>query len=105
MAWLRSLRTNGGISAHERHRAPGQSKVGNLLPCAWMMLLPVGSIASTMERDLGEEEFGGQPALGQVRGDSLLGPFRRNLRIEKHQHRRARSAKRSPEDARISGEV
>ena len=68
------------------------------------MLLPVGSIASTMERDLGEEEFGGEPALGQVRSDSLLGPFRWNLRIEEHEHGRARSAKRGPEDARISGE-
>jgi len=27
------------------------------------MLLPVGSIASTMERDLREEEFGGEPAV------------------------------------------
>src|SRR5258708_3252988 len=69
-----------------------------------MMLLPVGSVASTMERDLGEEEFGGEPALGQVRSDSLLGPFRRNLRIEEYQHGRPRSAKRGPEDAGISGE-
>src|SRR4030088_1923283 len=104
MAWLRSLRTNGGISAHERHRASGQSKVRNLLSCAWMMLLPVGSVASTVERDLGEEEVGGEPALGEVRSDSLLGPFRGNLRIEEHEHGRARPAKRSPEDAGISGE-
>ena len=61
-----------------------------------MMLPPVGSIASTVERNLREDEFGGQPALGQVRRDSLLGPFRRNLRIEKHQHGRARSAKGGP---------
>ena len=67
------------------------------------MLLPVGSIASTMERDLREQEFGGQPALGQVRSDSLLGPFRRNLRIEEYEHGRASSAKRGPEDAGISG--
>src|SRR3981189_1103527 len=105
MAWLRSLRTDGGISAHERHRASGQSKVGNLLPCAWMMLLPVGSIAPTMECDRGEEEFGVEPALGQVRRDSLLGPFRWNLWIEEHEHGRSGSAQRGPEDAGISGEL
>src|SRR6266404_526277 len=104
MAWVRSLRTDGGISAHERHRASGQPKVGNLLPCAWMMLLPVGSIASTVECDLRQEEFGGEPALGQVRSDSLLGPFRWNLWIEKHKHGRTRSAERGPEDAGISSE-
>src|ERR1700692_2160124 len=102
MAWVRSLRTNGGVSAHERHRASGQPKVGNLLLCRRMMFAPVGSIASTMERDLREEEFGGQPALGEVRSDSLLGPFRWNLWIEEYQHGRARSAKRGPEDAGIS---
>src|SRR5258707_8113750 len=69
-----------------------------------MMLLPVGSIASTMECDLREEKFGGEPALGEVRGDSLLGPFRWNLRIEEHEHGRASSAERSPEDAGISSE-
>src|SRR5882762_11416634 len=68
-----------------------------------MMLAPVGSIASTVECDLGEEEFGCEPALGQVRSDSLLGPFRWNLRIKEHEHGRSRSAKRGPEDARISG--
>src|ERR1700692_2249850 len=104
MAWVRSLRTNGGVSAHERHRASGQPKVGNLLLCRRMMFAPVGSIASTVEGDLREEEFGSQSAFGQVRGDSLLRPFRRNLRIEEHKHGRASSAKRGPEDARISGE-
>src|ERR1700694_3499413 len=104
MAWVRSLRTNGGISAHERHRTSGQPKVGNLLLCRGMMLAPVGSIAPTMEGDLREEECGGQPPLGEMRSDSLLGPFRWNLRIEEHQHRRACSAKRGPEDARISSE-
>src|ERR1700674_3956459 len=104
LAWIRSLRTNGGISAHERHRASGQPKVENLLLCRRMMLAPVGSIASTMEGNLREEEFGGQPTLGQVRSDSLLCPFRWNLRIEEHQHGRARSAKRGPEDAGISAE-
>ena len=69
-----------------------------------MMFAPVGSVASTMECDLREEEFGSESAFGQVRRDSLLGPFRRNLRIEEHQHRRARSAKRGAEDAGISGE-
>src|ERR1700687_1984744 len=69
-----------------------------------MMLAPIRSIASTMKGDLREEEFGGKPALGQVRGDSLLCPFRWNLRIEEYQHGRARSAKRGPEDAGISGE-
>src|ERR1700716_10664 len=69
-----------------------------------MMLLPVGSIASAMERDLGEEEFGGEPALGEVRSDSLLGPFRWNLWIEEHEHGWARSAEGGPEDAGSSGE-
>src|SRR5882762_530730 len=101
MAWVRSLRTNGGVSAHERHRASGQQKVGNLFFCGGMMLAPVGSIASTVECDLREEEFGSEPALGQVRRDSLLGPFRWNLRIEEHEHRGSRSAKRGPKDARI----
>jgi hypothetical protein len=41
-----------------------------------MMLAPVGSIASTVERDLGQNEFGGEPALGEVGGDSLLRRFR-----------------------------
>src|SRR6266478_4935142 len=104
MAWVRSLRTDGGISAHERHRASGQPKVGNLLLRSRMMLAPIRSIASTMERDLGEEEFSGQPALGQVRRDSLLGPFRWNLRIEEYEHRRPRSAEGGSEDAGISGE-
>src|SRR5438105_8263708 len=104
MAWVRSLRTNGRISAHERHRASSQPKVGTLLLCRGMMLTPVGPIASTVERDLGEEEFGGEPALGQVRGDSLLGPFRWNLWIEEHEHGRSGSAERGPEDAGISGE-
>src|ERR1700674_6930 len=104
LAWIRSLRTNGGISAHERHRASGQPKVENLLLCRRMMLAPVGSIASTMEGDLREEEFGGGPALGQVRSDSLLCPFRWNLRIEEHEHGRTRSAERCPEDAGVSGE-
>src|ERR1700682_4291081 len=104
MAWVRSLRTNGGISAHERHRASGQPKVGNLLFCSRMMLAPVGSIASTMERDLCEQKFGSETALSEVRSDSLLGPFRWNLRIEEHEHRRASSAKRGPADAGISGE-
>ncbi len=36
------------------------------------MLAPVGSIASAVERDLGEEEFGGKPAFGEVSGDSLF---------------------------------
>ena len=61
-----------------------------------MMFAPVGSIASTVERNLRKEEFGGQPALGQVRGDSLLGPFRWNLRIEEHEHGRASSAEGGP---------
>src|ERR1700675_717224 len=104
MAWVRSLRTNGGVSAHERHRASGQPKVGNLLLCGRMMFAPVGSIASTMERYLREEEFGSESAFGQVRRDSLLGPFCWNLRIKEHEHRRSRSAKRGPEDAGISGE-
>src|ERR1700693_3969713 len=103
MAWVRSLRTNGGVSAHKRHRASGQPKVGNLVLCSRMMFAPVGSVASTMECDLREEEFGSESAFGQVRSDSLLGPFRGNLRIEEHKHRRARSAERGPEDARISG--
>src|ERR1700686_3515804 len=104
MAWVRSLRTNGGISAHERHRASGQPKVGNLLLCRRMMLAPVGSIGSTVECDLREEEFGGEPALGEVRSDSLLGPFRWNLRVEEHEHGRARSAEGGSEDAGIAGE-
>src|SRR6266853_4848257 len=69
-----------------------------------MMLLPVSSITSTMECDLGEEEFGCEPALGEVRSDSLLGPFRWNLWIEKHKHGLTRSAERGPEDAGISSE-
>src|ERR1700724_741841 len=104
MAWVRSLRSTGGISAHERHRGFGQPKVGNLLLCRRMMFAPVGSVASAIEGDLREEEFGSESAFGQVRRDSLLGPFRRNFRIEEHQHRRARSAKRGAEDAGISGE-
>ena len=68
------------------------------------MFAPVGSIASTVERNLRKEEFGGQPALSQVRSDSLLGPFRWNLRIEEHKHRRPRSAEGGSEDAGISGE-
>src|SRR5260370_28474450 len=104
MAWVRSLRTNGGVSAHERHRASGQPKVGNLVLCGRVVFAPVGSVASTMECDLREEEFGSESAFGQVRRDSLLGPFRWNLRIEEHEHRRACSAERSPEDAGISGE-
>ena len=39
------------------------------------MLLPVGSIASTVERDLGEDEFGGKAAFGEVSGDSLFRLF------------------------------
>ena len=68
------------------------------------MLAPVGSIASTMERDLRQEEFSGKLALGQVSSDPLFGPFRRNLWIEEHQDGRTRSAERSPEDAGISSE-
>jgi len=55
-------------------------KAGRLVPDLFfgggMMLAPVGSIASTVERDLGEEKFGGKPALGEVSSDSLLRLFR-----------------------------
>ena len=68
------------------------------------MLAPVGSVASAVLGDLRENEFGGQPALGEVGGDSLLRLFRWNLRVEKHQHRRACSAQRGAEDAGFSGE-
>ena len=68
------------------------------------MLLPVGPIASTVERDLGENEFGGKPALGEVSSDSLLRLLRWNLRIEEHEHGRTRSAEGGAEDAGISGE-
>src|SRR5260370_23691375 len=69
-----------------------------------MMLAPVGSIASTVERDLREQEFGGEPALGEECGDSLLGPFGWNLRVKEHEHGRASSAERGAEDAGLSGE-
>src|ERR1700722_9396559 len=68
-----------------------------------MVLLPVGSIASAVERDLGEDKFGSQPALGEVSGDSLLCPLCRDFWIQKHQHRRARSAESSTENARFAG--
>src|ERR1019366_3128134 len=64
----------------------------------------VDSIASTVERDLGEEEFGGKPALGEVSGDSLLRLLRWNLRIEEHQYGRASTAEGGAEDAGISSE-
>src|SRR5208282_3267502 len=104
MAWLRSLRTNGGVSAHERHRASGQPEVGNLFSSRGMMLAPVGSVASTVLRDLGEGEFSGKPSLGEVSGDSLLRLLRWNLRIQEHQHGWARSAKRGAQNAGISRE-
>src|ERR1700687_2947164 len=106
-------RSFGGLSATRRlpsrhvphlqdHISIMRAAQVGLFFCSGMMLAPVGSIASTMKRDLRQEEFGGEPALSEVRSDSLLGPFRWNLRIEEHQHRRARSAKRGPEDAGIS---
>ena len=69
-----------------------------------MMLAPIGAVASTVESYLGEDEFGGKSALGEVGSDSLLGPFRWNLRIEEHEYRRASSAEGRPEDAGISCE-
>jgi len=66
------------------------------------MLLPVRPVASAVLRDLGENEFGGQFALGEMGGDSLLRLFRRDLRVQKHEHRRTRSAQASAENARIS---
>jgi hypothetical protein len=55
----------------------GQAREGarphtTLFFCGAVMLLPVGSIASTVERDLGENELGGKAAFGEVGGDSLL---------------------------------
>ena len=72
--------------------------------CGWMMLAPIGSVASTVDRDLGEEQFGGQPALGEMGSDSLLCSFRRNLRVEENQYRRASSAKGGAENAGLSSE-
>src|SRR5580700_1999983 len=58
------------------------------------MLAPVCAIASTVLRDLSENNFGRETALGKMSNDSLLRPFRWHLGIEKHQHRRPRSAPR-----------
>ena len=58
------------------------------------MLAPVDSVASAVLGDLRKDEFGGEPALGEVSGDSLLHFLCWNLRVEKHQHRRARSTQR-----------
>jgi len=69
-----------------------------------MVLAPVGPIASAVLGDLGKDEFGGEPAFGEVGGDSLLRLLYRNLRIEKYQHRRTGSAEGGTEDARISPE-
>src|ERR1039457_5300217 len=69
-----------------------------------MMLLPVDSVAPAVKRHLGENEFGGQPELGQVGGDSLLRRFRRHLRIEEDQHRGASSAQGSAQDAGSSSQ-
>ncbi len=68
------------------------------------MLLPVGPIASAVERDLGEDEFGGEVAFGEVGGDSLFRLFRGNFGIEEHKHGWARSAESGAEDAGISFE-
>src|SRR5208337_379074 len=69
-----------------------------------MMLAPVGPIASAVLGNLGKDEFGGKPSLGEVGSDSLLRLFRRNLRVEEHQHGGAGSAEGGAEDAGISGE-
>jgi len=58
-------------------------------------------VASAVLRDLGENEFGGQFALGEMGGDSLLRLFAGTFG-PKHEHRRTRSAQASAENARIS---
>ena len=68
------------------------------------MLAPVGSVASAVLGDLRQDEFGGEPAFGEVGGDSLRHFLCWNLGVEKHQHRRTRSAERGAEDTRFSGE-
>src|SRR5260370_7551623 len=103
MAWVRSLRTNGGIPAYERHRTSGQPKVGNLSFCRGVMLAPIRPVASTMQCDLCEDELRSQPTLGEVGGDSLLCPFGWNLRVKEHEHGRASSAERGPGDPVLPG--
>ena len=53
-----------------------ESLARTLFFCGAVMLAPIGSIAATVERDLGENEFGGEAALGEMGGDSLLRRFR-----------------------------
>ncbi len=57
-----------------------------LFLCRPVMLFPVGAIASAMLRDLGENDFGRKPALGEMSRDPLSRLFRRHFGIEKHQH-------------------
>src|SRR5258708_20261382 len=104
MAWVRSLRTNGGIPAYERGGTSGRTKVGNLSFWRGVMLAPIRPVASTMQCDLCEDELRSQPTLGEVGGDSLLCPFGWNLRVKEHEHGRASSAERGAEDAGLSGE-
>jgi len=68
------------------------------------MFSPVNAITSAMEPDLRENEFRRKPSLGEVRGDSLLRFFRRNLWVEEYKNRRAGSAESSAEDAGVTGE-
>ncbi len=71
--------SRGRSSPHCRPRkceGLGGRLAPSLFFCGAVMLSPVGSVASTVEGDLGEEEFGGQAALGEVSGDSLLRRFR-----------------------------
>jgi hypothetical protein len=43
--------------------------------CGAVFFAPVGAVASAVERDLREEQFGGQATLGEVSGDPLLRRF------------------------------
>ena len=57
-----------------------------------------------MLRNLGKNKFGGQATFGEVGSDSLLRPFRGDLRVEEHQYRRASSAERGAKDPGLSSE-
>ena len=69
-----------------------------------VVLLPVHAVASTMLRNLSEDEFGGEAALGEVRSNSQLRLLGRNFGIQKYEHGGASSAQGCAENPTLSSE-
>jgi hypothetical protein len=67
-----------------------------------VMFAPVGSVASAMDCDLGEDEFSWKAALRQMGCNSLLRFLRLDLGVQENQHGWASTTQGRSENARVS---